>query len=122
MGGTLCTVCNYDSEKNAELNVSFASNKLNKRNTAPSVTSKNSQGKRIIITEIKPMNLNKEFSKQITKQSTFATDSNLPTIDILNPVFDAKLLTYMKLIQKPKGILINFNCMNIFKKSKSGIL
>jgi len=31
------------------------------------------------------------------------------------PVHEAQLLTYMKLLQKPKGILINFNCTNIFK-------
>jgi len=31
------------------------------------------------------------------------------------PLFEAQLLTYMKLLQKPKGVLINFNCHNIFK-------
>jgi GxxExxY protein len=31
------------------------------------------------------------------------------------PYFEAQLLTYMKLLQKPKGVLINFNCRNIFK-------
>lgn len=81
MGGLLCTVCNYDSERNTELNVSFASNKYNKRNTAPSITSKNSNGKRIIITDVKPKVINNDLTKQLTKQSTFATDSNLPTIE-----------------------------------------
>lgn len=32
-----------------------------------------------------------------------------------NPIFEAQLLTYMKLLKAPKGILINFNCFNIFK-------
>lgn len=32
-----------------------------------------------------------------------------------NPIFEAQLLTYMKLLNAPKGILINFNCFNIFK-------
>jgi len=27
-------------------------------------------------------------------------------------------LTYMKLLKKPKGILINFNCTNIFKEGQ----
>jgi len=31
------------------------------------------------------------------------------------PVHEAILLTYLKLMEKPKGILINFNCTNIFK-------
>jgi GxxExxY protein len=28
--------------------------------------------------------------------------------------FSAQLLTYMRLLQAPKGLLINFNCANIF--------
>ena len=31
-------------------------------------------------------------------------------------VHEAQLLTYMKLLQKGKGILINFNCANIVKE------
>ena len=31
---------------------------------------------------------------------------------------EAQLLTYMKLLKKPKGILINFNCTNIFKEGQ----
>ena len=36
------------------------------------------------------------------------------TGDIL-PIHEAVLLTYMKMLEKPKGIIINFNCTNIFK-------
>ena len=36
----------------------------------------------------------------------------------MNPIFEAKLLTYMKLIKAPKGILINFNCANIFREGQ----
>lgn len=39
----------------------------------------------------------------------------LKAMNGLLPVHDAQLLTYMKLLQKPKGILINFNCANIVK-------
>lgn len=38
----------------------------------------------------------------------------IKAVDYLLPVFDAQLLTYMKLLEKPKGILINFNCTNIY--------
>jgi len=31
------------------------------------------------------------------------------------PVHDAILLSYMRMLQKPKGVLINFHCVNIFK-------
>jgi len=36
----------------------------------------------------------------------------------IHPMFEAKLLNYMKLIKSPKGILINFNCFNIFKEGQ----
>jgi GxxExxY protein len=39
----------------------------------------------------------------------------LKAVDALHPLYEAQLLTYMKLLQKPKGVLINFNCINIFK-------
>lgn len=37
----------------------------------------------------------------------------LKAADSLHPVHNAQLLTYMKLLRKPKGILINFNSRNI---------
>ena len=39
----------------------------------------------------------------------------LKAIEAMLPVHEAQVLTYMKLLKKPKGILINFNCTNIFK-------
>lgn len=42
----------------------------------------------------------------------------LKTVDSFHPVHEAKLLTYLKLLKKPKGILINFNCINIFKEGQ----
>jgi GxxExxY protein len=33
----------------------------------------------------------------------------------LLPIHDAILLSYMQMLQKPKGVLINFHCLNIFK-------
>ncbi len=42
----------------------------------------------------------------------------LKAIECLLPVHHAQVLTYMKLMQKPKGILINFNCTNVFKEGQ----
>lgn len=39
----------------------------------------------------------------------------LKTVSEINAIHEAQLLTYMKLLKAPKGILINFNCFNIFK-------
>ena len=36
----------------------------------------------------------------------------------MHPFFEAQLLNYMKLLKVPKGILINFNCFNIFKEGQ----
>ena len=36
----------------------------------------------------------------------------------IHPIFEAKLLNYMNLLKSPKGILINFNCNNIFKEGQ----
>ena len=34
----------------------------------------------------------------------------------LLPIHDAILLSYMQMLQKPKGVLINFHCANIYKE------
>ena len=42
----------------------------------------------------------------------------LKAVKEMNVTFEAQLLTYMKLLKAPKGILINFNCSNIFNESQ----
>jgi GxxExxY protein len=42
----------------------------------------------------------------------------LKAVEILHPVYEAQLLTYMKLLQKPQGLLINFFTTNISKSLK----
>lgn len=39
----------------------------------------------------------------------------LKSVDVIHPIFKAQLLSYLKLSNKPKGLLINFNCENITK-------
>lgn len=43
----------------------------------------------------------------------------MKAVEIMLPVFKAQLLSYLKLTEKPKGLLINFNCVNI---SKDGLV
>jgi GxxExxY protein len=38
------------------------------------------------------------------------------------PLHDAILLSYMQMLQKPKGILINFHCTNIFKDGQKTLV
>jgi GxxExxY protein len=46
----------------------------------------------------------------------------LKSVESIHPVFEAQLLTYMKLLQKPKGILINFNCKNLFYEGQKTLV
>jgi GxxExxY protein len=42
----------------------------------------------------------------------------LKAVQEVNSTFEAQLLTYMKLLKSPKGILLNFNCNNIFNEGQ----
>jgi GxxExxY protein len=42
----------------------------------------------------------------------------LKSVREMDKIFDAQVLTYMKLLKCPKGILINFNCSNIFREGQ----
>jgi GxxExxY protein len=42
----------------------------------------------------------------------------LKTVETFAPIHKAKLISYMKLLNAPKGILINFNSVNIFKEGQ----
>ena len=43
----------------------------------------------------------------------------LKSVEYLLPVHKAQLLTYMKLLNVPKGLLLNFNVTNLFKEGQS---
>jgi len=42
----------------------------------------------------------------------------LKAVENILPIHEAKLLTYMKLLHKPQGLLINFNSINLVKSMK----
>ncbi|WP_443940042.1 GxxExxY protein [Pedobacter sp. MW01-1-1] len=42
----------------------------------------------------------------------------LKAVETIKPIFEAQLLTYMNLLSAPKGILLNFNCSNIFRNGQ----
>ncbi len=42
----------------------------------------------------------------------------LKSVDTIKPVFEAQLLTYMKLLKVPIGLMINFNVTNIYKEGQ----
>jgi len=42
----------------------------------------------------------------------------IKSVNSILPIHEAQLLTYMKLLETPKGLLINFNCTNIIQNGK----
>ncbi len=42
----------------------------------------------------------------------------LKSVEKLSALFEAQVLSYMKLLKLPKGVLINFCCINIFKEGQ----
>jgi GxxExxY protein len=46
----------------------------------------------------------------------------LKAVEEITSVHETQLLAYLKLLQKPKGLLINFNCTNISKEGRRTIV
>jgi GxxExxY protein len=46
----------------------------------------------------------------------------LKAADGFAPIHEAVLLTYIRMLEKPKGILINFHCLNIFKEGQKTLV
>ena len=42
----------------------------------------------------------------------------LKSMDKILPIHEAQLLTYMKLLQVPIGLMINFNCTHVFNEGQ----
>lgn len=64
----------------------------------------------------KKKELNVDFRCDLYVENCIVVE--LKAIADLNPIYEAQLLTYMNLLHAPKGILINFNCYNIFKEGQ----
>jgi GxxExxY protein len=66
--------------------------------------------------EYKGLNLEADLQLDVLAEDLILVE--LKAIEGILPVHHAQVLTYMKLLKKPKGILINFNCTNIFKEGQ----
>jgi GxxExxY protein len=42
----------------------------------------------------------------------------LKSVEKILPIHEAQILTYMRLLNSPQGMLINFNCKNIFNEGQ----
>ena len=66
--------------------------------------------------EYKGMNLDADLRLDVLVEDLILVE--LKSVEGVLPVHEAQVLTYMKLLKKPKGVLINFNCTNIFKEGQ----
>ena len=46
----------------------------------------------------------------------------LKAVSTLAPIHQAQLFTYMKLLNAPKGLLVNFNCVNLFRDGQKTLV
>lgn len=70
--------------------------------------------------EYKELALETELRLDVLVEDALCVE--LKSMDGLLPIHDAILLTYMQMLQKPKGVLINFNCVNIFKEGQKTLV
>jgi len=70
--------------------------------------------------EYKGITLDADYRLDFLVESEIVVE--LKAMDGILPVHEAQPLTYMKLLQKSKGIIINFNCTNIVKEGTKQIV
>lgn len=76
----------------------------------------NYQSELIVDVNYKGLTLDTELRCDLLIENHIVVE--LKAVDAIAPVHEAQLLTYMKLLELPKGILINFNCANLFKEGQ----
>ncbi len=81
--------------------------------------------------QLRKINFDSEHSIQIVYKDLFMDTTlrvdlfienslvlELKSVDTILPIHEAQILTYMKILKAPKGLLINFNCTNIVQFGK----
>ncbi len=74
--------------------------------------------KQQVVVKIEYDELELESALRIDLLVNDAVIIELKTVESILPIHEAQLLTYMKLLEKPQGLLINFYTTNITKSLK----
>jgi GxxExxY protein len=84
----------------------------------PGTTIEGKRFKSIVTTESTVLNCDLRFDLMVENQVII----EIKAVDYLMPVHEAQLLTYLKLMGKPKGVLLNFNCANLFREGQKTLV
>lgn len=68
----------------------------------------------------KGMKLDAELRYDVLIEDLIITE--LKSVEGILPIHESVLLSYMSLLEKPKGLLINFNCSNIYKNGLKSLV
>jgi GxxExxY protein len=74
------------------------------------------QSELVVPIEYKGLEISADLRCDFFVENTLVIE--LKAIEYTLPIHEAQLLTYMKLLRAPKGVLINFNCVNLFKEGQ----
>ena len=70
----------------------------------------------IVPIEYKGINFDSDLRCDLFVEDSIVVE--LKSVEKVLPIHEAQILTYMKLLNSPQGILINFNCKNIFSEGQ----
>ncbi len=77
-------------------------------------------------TEVKiPIRYKGKLTNQIMRCDLLIEKSlvvELKAVEYVHPVHHAQLLTYMKLLKLPMGLMLNFNCKNMFNEGQKTLV
>ena len=75
---------------------------------------------RIVPVNYKGIQLDADLRFDVLVEDLIVTE--LKAMEGILPVHEAIVLTYMRMLEKPKGIIINFHCTNIFKEGQKTLV
>ncbi|MCX6257066.1 MAG: GxxExxY protein [Bacteroidia bacterium] len=78
------------------------------------------QSQQKVLINYKDIRLDDELRYDVLVENLVVVE--LKSMDGILPIHEAVVLTYMKMLSKPKGIIINFNCINIFKEGQKTLV
>jgi len=74
----------------------------------------------VVPVEYKGINIETDLRCDLFVENILVVE--LKAVDKIHPIHEAQIMTYMKLLEVPEGLLINFNVTNIFKEGQRTIV